>query len=94
MNEINLDKIGVSVTPGKIEKNTKQPESVSVQNKEGITVTNNMNNLVNLINGPEHEEQARVVEMKERIKSGDYQVNIHQLSEKMINSGILRNLGE
>lgn len=95
MNEIKLDKIDVPLTVGKTNQNAKQTARGEIK-EEGVTVTNNLNRLVNLLNSGESppNDQARVIETKRMVQSGDYVVNHSVLSEKLIDNGILNNVGE
>lgn len=95
MNEIKLDKIETPLTVGKTNTNAKQAPRSEIK-EEGVTVTNNLNKLVNLLNPGESlpDDQARVIETKRMIQSGDYVVNHSVLSEKLLDNGILNKLGE
>ncbi len=89
MNEIKLDSLGLPITHGKIEKNTKKPDAAPQQ--EEVSVTNHLSQLVSLLadGQPAVEDQARVLEMKQRVQTGGYSVDIDALSAKLLTSGVL-----
>lgn len=94
MNEIKLDKVDGLLTVGTVTQNVKQAPSDEVK-KEGVTVTNTLSRLVSLLNGGESivDEHARVAETKRMIQSGNYVVNFSDLSEKILDSGVLSGMG-
>lgn len=62
---------------------------------DDVVVTNHLSKLVDLVSaaGEMPDENARVMEMKQRIKSGDYTVNIPVLSDKLLANGVLKSIG-
>lgn len=90
MDEIKLNKLGTHLASAKLQQPiVKQP--VETSKIEGVTVTNHMNKLVNLLGGDESssEENARVLTAKSLVDSGQYKVDVQALSEKLLNSGLL-----
>lgn len=90
MNEIKLDTMGVPLTPRKIENNAVKTETASSQ-PEAVSVTNHMSKLVSLLsdNHSIPEESARVLDMKQRIQTGEYKVDMDKLSDTLLTSGVL-----
>jgi anti-sigma28 factor (negative regulator of flagellin synthesis) len=96
MDEINFDRVSSPLTYGKIEQNTvNKPVVEPVKSDEGVTVSNNLNKLVELLSAGEPlvDESARVAEMKDKVQSGAYIVNIPLLSDSLMRSGILNSVG-
>ena len=93
MDEIKFDKVNTPLTHGKIQQNI--PQAATDAKEEGVVVTNHLSQLVGLLGTEDHmpDESARVADMKRRIQSNDYSVDIGALSEKLLNSGVLRTSG-
>ena len=96
MNDIKLDQVLMSLSAGKISQNVKPVVSDSpAKTTEGVTVTNQLSSLVNLISEDSAipDDASRVVEMKRIVQSGDYQVNTGALADALISNGVLRSVG-
>lgn len=94
VHEIKMEKLMTPLTQGKITQNTKQEAPVTEE--QGITVTNNMSKLLNLLSSDAQlpDENTRVMDIKRRIDAGEYKVDIDKLSAKLLSSGVLETLGE
>lgn len=94
MNDIKFDKVGMPVTTGNIKQNTPNVIANDVK-PEGVTVTNHLSQLVNLIGTDESvaDDEARVAQMRSMVQSGDYKVNVHALADALMTSGVLRPIG-
>lgn len=93
VHEIKMDKLMTPLSQGKITQNTKQETPVT---EEGVTVTNSMSKLLDLISSDAQlpDENTRVMDIKRRIEAGEYKVDIDKLSAKLLSSGVLGTLGE
>jgi len=90
MDDFKLNKIGTNTAPTKIQQPIVK-QHVEQMKVEGVSVTNHMSKLINLLGGDEAspEESARVQATKSLVDSGQYRVDDHALSEKLLTSGLL-----
>lgn len=95
MNEINLDKIEIHMPTNHVPAKPDQP-TVMTQT-EDITVTNNLNNLIQLIHSEDMAEaapnQSRVMAMMHQMENHEYKIDLDQLAEKLLTSGLLTTRG-
>ncbi len=90
VNEIKLDKPIVPASPLQPAPAAKLLTSESTR-EEDVTVTNHLGKLINLLGKDDtaSDESARVASTRHLIESGQYQVDVNTLSEKLLNSGLL-----
>lgn len=90
VNEIKLDK--PSMMPASLQQtSTNKTQPIESKREDDVTVTNQLGQLINLL-GKEDivpDESARIAATRQLIESGQYQVNVNTLSEKLLNSGLL-----
>lgn len=104
MTDIKLDNVTTSKVSTQTTSNNKAVQSNTSQStaivtdvqQEGVTVTNHLAKLVNLLNGGETvaNENSRVLAVKSQIQSGNYKVDINALSDKLLSSGIITSWGK
>lgn len=91
-NSINFDKINMPLTHGKMEKNSNKSTSPAKEEGAGVLVTTNLGKLIGLLSVDDGatEVNTRVMDMKNRIQNNEYKVDLNMLSDKLLNSGVLR----
>jgi len=94
MSEIKFDKVGADLTPNRLLQPAIKEQTQTIR-QEGVTVTHQMDQLVNLLGGEDisPDENTRVLAVKSLVDSGQYKVDVHALSEKLLNSGLLNSGG-
>jgi flagellar biosynthesis anti-sigma factor FlgM len=83
INDIKLDSLGNSQSPKKPSDQTQ----ATVQTKtESITVSDNLSNIASTMIADVEipQDNARVLDMKNQIESGNYRVDTDALSEKLV----------
>jgi len=92
VNEIKLDKSILMPATSLQQAPTHKPTQVLESTpEEDVTVTNHLNQLINLLGKEDTApgESARVAATRRLVETGQYQVNVNTLSEKILNSGLL-----
>lgn len=101
VNDIKLDgsTTGASADANKVQQTAAaNPIASSVagiaaggKKEQGVTVTNNLSSLVKIVagSGIESDDSGRVAAVKALIQSGQYQVNHNDLTDKLLNSGLI-----
>lgn len=99
VDEIKLDKISVPVTTQKMDVNVdnkKDNKSVTNYDNQGdVTVTNHIGKVITsmLADNSTVDEQARVIEMKQRVQSGSYRIDTDALSETLYKQVFSKSIG-
>lgn len=98
MDKISFDKMAMPLTADKLKQNDvkQSPDSSALKKEEGVKVSQHLSQWVAFLSSDEEtmsEESARVSEMKQKIQSGDYQINFDALSKKMIDQGVITTSG-
>lgn len=90
MDGIKFNGLGLPVNVAKLDKNNKTALPTEVRD-ENVKVTNHLGRLVGLLGPAESipDETQRVMEMKQKIHSGNYSVDVPALADNLIKNGII-----
>lgn len=99
MEDMKISRGNVPLSNGNVDQTQKQandsatPSTAFIQ-QEGITISNHLNKLMGLISVdesiPDDAAASRMMEIKRQIQSNQYTIDFNALSDKLINSGVLR----
>lgn len=98
INDIKMDKFNTQSAAQELSKSAvPQQTAAQTQPKEGVTVTNHLNKLKNILASNTDEmtsnaSAATVNNIKHLIQTNQYKVDLNALSDKLLNSGALSDL--
>lgn len=94
INNIKFDNINSILAPKKDQPANPQNPAAAASN-DGITVSNDISKHINFLMSENYStnEQSRVMEMKNRIGSNSYSINMDQLAKKIAQDVFGKNIG-
>jgi hypothetical protein len=93
VNNIKLDEVKAHYAPpSQADSKAVVPLAADATKQDSVTVTNNMNKLVDLVKNEKTNALGipqTLAEIQQQVKSNTYKIDFDLLSEKLINNGIL-----